>query len=169
MPPDTAPDVPVLPEGAFDGREAFESTIRLAVAAAAQHNWREIVFSDPTFADWPLGERATLQALQAWSRSGRRFVLLAQSFDVFERAHARFVQWRQTWSHIVECRVCNVAGAPAVPSAIWTPSWFMHRIDPERGRGVCGIDPERRAGLRELIDECVRQGRPGFPASTLGL
>ncbi|AMM23296.1 hypothetical protein [Variovorax sp. PAMC 28711] len=169
MAPDALPDLAALPDGAFDGPKAFDTNLRIALAAAAHHNWREIVLSDPAFTDWPLGERATLEALQAWSRSGRSFILLAQRFDVFERGHARFVQWRQTWSHIVECRVCNAAGAPPVPSAIWTPSWFMHRVDPERGRGVCGRDPERRAALRERIDECIRQGRPGFPASTLGL
>lgn len=158
-----------LPVGPFDGREAFEAHFRRALDAAARENWRELVLSDPTFADWPLGERSTLAALQAWSRSGRSFVLLAQRFDVFERSHARFVQWRRTWSHIVDCRVCNAAGAPAVPSAIWTPSWFMQRIDPERSRGVASCDPERRAALREHIAECLRQGRPGFPASTLGL
>lgn len=161
--------LPELPEGAFDGREAFEANVRLALDVAAQHNWREIVLCDPGFGDWPLGDRSTLAALEAWSRSGRNFTLLAQRFDVFDRVHARFVEWRRTWSHIVDCRVCNAAGAPAVPSAIWTPSWFLHRIDAERSRGVCSRDPERRAALRELIDECLRQGRPGFPASTLGL
>ncbi len=163
-------DAPIdLPEGAFDGREAFEAGLRLALAAAARNDWREIVLSDPDFADWPLGERSTLAALQAWSRRGRRFVLLAQRFHVFEGAHARFVDWRRTWSHIVDCRACDAAGSLAVPSAIWTPSWFLHRIDVEGGRGVCGRDPVRRAALRERIDECLRQGRPGFPASTLGL
>lgn len=166
----TVPDTLLeLPLGPFDGREAFEAHLRRALDAAARENWREIVLSDPSFADWPLGERATLAALQAWSRSGRSFTLLAQRFDVFERSHARFVEWRRTWSHIIECRVCHGAGAPVVPSAIWTPSWFMQRIDPERSRGVCSHDPERRAALREQIDECLRQGRPGFPASTLGL
>jgi hypothetical protein len=56
-----------------------------------------------------------------------------------------------------------------VPSAIWTPSWFLHRIDIEHGRGVCGPEPEGRRGLRERLDECLRHARAGFPASTLGL
>lgn len=166
---DASLELPQLPEGPFDGREIFESTVRQALEAAARHNWREIVLCDPDFSDWPLGDRTTLASLEAWSRSGRTFTLLAQRFDVFERAHARFVQWRRTWSHIIECQVCNAAGAPAVPSGIWTPSWFMQRIDTERSRGVCSRDAERRAALREVINECLRQGRPGFPASTLGL
>lgn len=158
-----------LPEGAFDGRAAFQSQLHAALDAAAQEGWRELVFSDPTFADWPLGERASIERLNAWASSGRTLLLLAGSFSVFERDHMRFVEWRRTWSHIVDCRACSGAGAPRVPSAIWSPSWQMYRIDIERSRGVSGRDPERRRVLREQIDECLRRGRPAFPATTLGL
>ncbi|KIQ31716.1 hypothetical protein RT97_14345 [Variovorax paradoxus] len=169
MPTDSAP---LLPEGRFDGREAFGAIVRNTLSAAAQEGWREIVFSDPDFADWPLGERASIEALQAWSASGRRFVLLAQRFDAIERGHARFVPWRRMWDHIIECRATGKAASAEmreVPSAIWTPTWFVHRIDPERSRGVCGVDPRARRELREAIDESWRLARPAFPASTLGL
>ena len=162
-------DAAPLPEGGFDGPSAFRAALQQALAAAAGHHSRELVLSDRDFADWPLGDRATVEALQAWSASGRSFVLLAQRFKVFEAHHARFVQWRQMWSHIVDCRVCSGSGAPEVPSAIWTPAWFLHRIDPDRSRGVVGTDPASRRALREQLDECLRHGRPGFPASTLGL
>ena len=161
---------PSLPEGRFDGREAFGGIVRAALENAARQGWQELVFSDPDFADWPLGERASIQALQAWSATGRRFVLLAQRFDVIERAHTRLVPWRRMWDHIIECRAVRpAAGSPGVPSAIWTPEWFAHRADPERSRGVCGFDPRARRELRETIDESWRVGRPAFPASTLGL
>lgn len=160
--------MPLL-EGAFDGRLAFHEHLRTAMADAARQNWREIVFSDPDFADWPLGERASIEALQAWAASGRSLVLLARHFKVFERDHARFVRWRQTWSHIIYARACTGAGLPPVPSAIWTPTWCLRRIDLEHDRGVGGSEPERRRALREAIDECLRHGRPAFPASTLGL
>jgi len=165
--PDDA--IPPLAEGRFDGREDFGVIVRNALSAAAQQGWKEIVFSDPDFADWPLGERASIEALQAWSASGRRFVLLAQRFDVIERGHARFIPWRRMWDHIIECRATGKAVGAEVPSAIWTPTWFAHRIDPERSRGVCGADPRARRELREAIDECWRLARPAFPASTLGL
>ena len=158
-----------LADGRFDGREAFDAILRGALSCAAQQGWKEIVFSDPDFSDWPLGERASIEALQAWSASGRRFVLLAQRFDVLERMHARFVPWRRMWDHIVECRATGKAAGVEVPSAIWTPSWFVHRIDPERSRGVSGTDAQSRRALREAIDECWRLGRPAFSASTLGL
>lgn len=158
-----------LTEGRFDGREAFDTLLRGALSAAARQGWQEIVFSDPDFADWPLGERATIEALQAWSASGRRLMLLAQRFDVLERGHARFVPWRRMWDHIIECRATGKAAGSEVPSAIWTPTWFVHRVDPERSRGVSGTEPRARRALREAIDECWRLGRPAFPASTLGL
>ncbi|WP_076997287.1 hypothetical protein [Variovorax sp. KK3] len=158
-----------LPAGAFDGRTAFTSCVHAAMSAAARENWREIVLTDPDFADWPLGERAMAEALQAWAAAGRSMVMLAQRFDVFEREHARFVHWRRMWSHIVDCRACSGAGMPQVPSGIWTPSWYMLRIDVERVRGVAGREPEGRSALRERIEECLRHARPAFPASTLGL
>jgi hypothetical protein len=158
-----------LTEGRFDGREAFVTLVRNALSAAARQGWKEIIFSDPDFADWPLGERASIEALQAWSASGRRFVLLAQRFDLLERAHARFVPWRCMWDHIIECRASGKAVGSEVPSAIWTGDWFVHRIDPDRSRGVCGVDPRARRELREAIDEAWRLGRPAFAASTLGL
>lgn len=158
-----------LPEGAFDGRQAFQAHLHAALEAAARENWREIVLADPDFLDWPLGERASVEALQAWSAAGRSFVLLAQRFDVFAREHARFVHWRRMWSHIVDCRACHGPGLPQVPSAIWTPTWFLQRIDVEHARGVCGSAPQARRALRERIDECLRHAKPAFPADTLGL
>ncbi|MBU1361572.1 MAG: hypothetical protein KKC85_16460 [Gammaproteobacteria bacterium] len=162
-------DVIALPDGPFDGRGQFDANLRAMLAAAARENWRGIIWSDPGFADWPLGERSVVDALQAWASAGRSLVMLAQSFDVFERDHARFVHWRRMWGHIIECRACHGPGLPQVPSGVWTPSWFMHRVDVERVRGVCGRDPEGRRALRERLDECLRQGRSAFPSSTLGL
>ncbi|WP_345535666.1 hypothetical protein [Variovorax defluvii] len=158
-----------LPEGAFDGPRAFEAHVRDVLAAAARENWREIVLSDADFADWPLGERAMAEALQAWSGAGRSFTMLAHNFGVFERTHARFVHWRRMWSHIVDCRACDGSGLPQVPSGIWTPNWFLSRIDMQRVRGVCSREPEGRRALRERIEECLRHARPAFPATTLGL
>jgi hypothetical protein len=170
MPTDVKPvDGPALPDGPFDGRVAFDAHLRSAFDAAAQQGWREIVFSDPGFADWPLGERRSIDALQAWAASGRSLLLLAETFQVFDRSHARFVEWRRLWSHVVDARACSGAGAPSVPSLILTPTWSLHRIDPERSRGVCSHEADSRRALRERIDECLRHARPAFPATTLGL
>ncbi len=157
-----------LPEGAFDGPAAFRACVLAALGAAQQAAWRELVLSDDDFADWPLGERAVVDALQAWCAPGRRFTLLARRFDAIERTHARFVQWRRTWDHLIECRAVEAA-TPPLPSALWTPAWHLQRIDPGRSRGVCGRDAARRLALRQVLDECRERGRTAFGASVLGL
>lgn len=166
---DATPGAPALPAGAWTGPEAFGDLIRAALDAAAREGWREWVWADPDFADWPLGERAVTEALQRWAGAGRRLTLLAERFDVFERHHARFVHWRRMWGHIVDARVCHGPGLPAVPSAIWAPAWFMRRLDVEHCRGNSGSDPIGRRALREALDEGLRHSRAGFPITTLGL
>ena len=45
----------------------------------------------------------------------------------------------------------------------------MRRMDTQRSTGVCGHEPERALGLKEFLDERIRESSVGFPASTLGL
>ena len=161
--------VPALPSGRFEGRVAFQQLVRDALACAAREGWREIILSDASFADWPLGERAVMESLQAWSRTGRQVTLLAKRYDEVVRRHARFVSWRGTWSHIIEARACATADALELPSAIWSPGWVMHRLDPERCNGYSGTEPERRLALRESLSEWLGKSSPAFAATTLGL
>jgi hypothetical protein len=158
-----------LPSGRFSGREAFRQLVRDALAGAAHDGWPEIILSDANFGDWPLGERAVAESLQAWSASGRRITLIARGWDEVVRRHARFVTWRRTWAHIVEARACPSADPLELPSAIWGPGWAMQRLDPERCAGVSGSEPERRLLLREKLGEWISKSSPGFPAVTLGL
>src|SRR5690606_15965555 len=144
-----------------------QALLRQALATAARENWREIWLADADFADWPLGERAAIEALQQWAGAGRQLRLLATHFEVFERSHARFVrfaQWRRQWDHLVEARRCQGAGAPVVPSALWTPHWCLQRTDTESDRGHASATVASRSRLREAFDEAWRQGRPAFPA-----
>jgi hypothetical protein len=158
-----------LPGGRFAGREDFARLVRDALAAAARDGWKEIILSDATFEDWPLRERALVESLQAWSAAGRRLVMLASRYDELQRHHPRFVAWRKTWDHIIDCRVWRGATGIGFPSAIWSRAWFLQRLDPQRSSGICGADPERSRQLRELLNEKIRNSSPGFPASTLGL
>jgi hypothetical protein len=158
-----------LPSRRFEGREDFRQLVRDAFACAARDGWREIILSDADFADWPLGERSTAESLQAWANSGRRMVLLAQNYDAVRRQHARFVQWRVMWSHIVAPVACPSAGRLDLPSAFWSPAWVLERRDPERSNGWCGSEPERRVLLREGLQEWLHKASPAFPATTLGL
>ena len=76
-----SPDVAALLEGAFDGRAVFQQLIRDALASAAREGWREIMVCDASFDDWPLGERAVVESLNAWSKTGRSFTLLAKRYE----------------------------------------------------------------------------------------
>ncbi|HET8745309.1 MAG TPA: hypothetical protein VFM98_06875 [Ramlibacter sp.] len=158
-----------LPSRRFEGREEFRQLLRDALACAAREGWREIILSDPDFEDWPLGERAVAESLQAWSAGGRRMVLLARSYEVVLRQHARFVQWRRLWSHIVTAVACPAADRLDLPSALWSPRWVLERRDLAHCNGYCGDEPERRVLLREALNEWLQKATPAFPATTLGL
>ncbi|QCB45907.1 hypothetical protein [Hydrogenophaga sp. PAMC20947] len=166
-PADVAPAS--LPEGRMEGREAFVDLIRSALACAAREGWTPLVLSDADFADWPLGERAVLESLNAWATSGRQLHFLAKDFNVMRDRHPRLVQWRTTWSHLVDARVCSGAAGEGLPSALWTPRWTMERLDTNHCTLVASTQTTSRVALRERLDACWHRGSPGFPASVLGL
>ena len=158
-----------LPSGQFSGREAFAQRVRDALAAAAQEGWREIILSDATFEDWPLYEKTVVEGLNAWSRKGRKLTLLAHHFDAMRRLHPRFVEWRVRWDHLLECRVCKGVEASEFPSALWTLTWALRRLDLVRSTGVATTEPRMRLLLREELEQRKRQSSPGFSATLLGL
>lgn len=166
---DDQPHATALPAGPFSGPEAFRGLVREALAAAQAEGWRELILCDPDFADWPLGERAVAESLAAWSKSGRKCILLARSWDETVRRHARFVNWRRTWAHIIDARSCRSADPEEFPSAIWTPTWVLERRDVIQCRGWMGSEPDRRLTLRETLREWMSKSSAGFPAHTTGL
>ncbi len=159
-----------LPTGRFAGREVFVEQVRAAFAMAAHAGWKEIIVSDANFHDWPLGERAVIDALQAWAGSGRRFTMLACTYDEVIRRHARFVRWRATWEHIITCRRSAGADPLEVPSVWWSPAWVLQRLDVAHCAGVMSAAPQRLVAVRESLEEWVHnKSAPGFPSTTLGL
>ena len=159
----------LLPQGRFEGLREFSDLIRLAFATAAAQGWREIIICDSTFEDWPLGERVVAQSLHEWSKSGRKLTMLAKNYNEVMRRHARFVNWRRTWSHIIECRANASVMPDDMPSALWSPDWVFHRLDLARSTGVSGAEAARRLALRERLNECLKLSSPAFAATTLGL
>ncbi|MGV8805970.1 MAG: hypothetical protein ACWA6Y_13545 [Polaromonas sp.] len=159
----------LLQEGRFSGRSEFAALIRQAMAAAASQGWREIILSDADFSQWPLGERAVAQALNDWASSGRKFTMLAANYDLLPRQHARFVVWRKTWSHLVQCRRPASGAGASVPSILWSPGWYVECLDLQRCTGVAGTDAVRRLTLKKLLDERFSTSAPAFPSSVLGL
>ena len=156
-------------KGAFSGPTVFAQIVRAALARAAQEGWPSMVWSDASFEEWPLGERAVAESLQAWAGGGRKLVILAHSYNSILRYQPRFVTWRKTWDHIIECRVCKTIDASEMPSALWSPRWGMRRLDLVRSTGVADLEPARRVLLKEELNECRRQSAPGFSSTTLGL
>lgn len=165
--PPSAP--PPLPEGRLSGRTVFVGLLRQAFAAAAEEGWTRIVLCDPDFADWPLGEREVVASLNAWASRGRTIHLFARDYNVVRQMHPRFVQWRTTWSHLVEAQACAGATADELPSVFWSPAWTLQRLDPVRCTIVASRAPERRVALQEQLQQWSLKGTPAFPASTLGL
>jgi len=159
----------VLLEGAFCGRTDFQQLIRDALAQAAQEGWREMVWFDLNYADWPLGERSVQASLQDWSATGRRLTIVAKRFDTLLASHHRFVAWRKQWSHIIEARAVSAASDEEFPSLILSPQWAMQRLQPALCKGVAGSEPKRRVDLRELAQEWLAISSPAFAATTLGL
>lgn len=158
-----------LPHGPFAGPTAFADLVRNALLQANNEGWTEMVWSDASFEDWPLYEKAVVEGLNSWARKGRKLTLLAHHFDAMRRLHPRFVDWRIRWDHLLECRVCKGVDATEFPSALWTPTWALRRLDLVRCTGVASTEPRMRLLLRQELDERMRQSSPGFPASTLGL
>ena len=167
--PENENSVPLPPAGRLDGLEIFRQRVREMIERAAADSWREIIFCDPDFADWPLGERAVETALNAWSKSGGRATLIAQGWDETRRRHARFVNWRRRWSHLIEARECKSADPAAFPSAIWSSALVIERIDLSRSAGMISADARRKQELRETLSRWLHLSSPGFSASTLGL
>lgn len=161
--------LPSLPTGRLEGRQVFLDTVRQAFEVAADQGWNHITLSDPDFADWPLGERVVVDALNRWARRGRMLRMLARHYDQVRLQHPRFVQWRVTWSHLVEAHACTGAAGAELPSAMGSPVWTLERLDSLRSTLVASVNAERRVALQERVNECWLRSTPSFPASQLGL
>jgi len=158
-----------LPMGVFAGCNEFKQLIRVAIEAAADLGWQEMIWFDLSFEDWPLGERSVQASLQAWSKTGRKLTLVAKRFDTVQAKHHRFVQWRKQWSHIIEARAVGSASEEEFPSALWSPTWVLQRLQPTWSHGITSVEPVRRLEVREMMRHWIAKSSPSFPANTLGL
>jgi hypothetical protein len=62
-------------------RSEFLQALREGFALAAAQGCRELLLSDPDFADWPLGELEVLDHLTRWAFAHRKLTLLGGHFD----------------------------------------------------------------------------------------
>src|SRR5438309_11820388 len=102
-------------------RLQFHDALRSAIGQAADAQAFEIRLCDRDFADWPLGERAVIDQLARWAGPRRRLLLVASTFDEFARRHARWIEWRRAWSHLVECRANDELEPEQFPSVCVVP------------------------------------------------
>ncbi|MES2978160.1 MAG: hypothetical protein V4731_07040 [Pseudomonadota bacterium] len=157
----------LLPEGRFEGREAFTGLVRQVFAVAAAQRWKQLVVCDPDFDDWPLGEAVVASSLNDWARGGGRLVMLAARYDMVARKHHRFVHWRGTWAHQIECR--RLPGLDGGGSLMLAPVWVAERLDTERSTGICSHHAARRVAVQERVAGWLPRSSPAFPATILGL
>lgn len=161
------------PEGRYSGPEALRQLVRDAVRLALLHGIHEMFWSDPDFADWPLGEAELNSDLNRWAQAGGQLRLLATDFRAVEALHARFVVWRTRWSHQVQARAVrrgtSRAAMTVIPSALWTPQWSFERIDVEHQVVLASHERAARMHTLERMEGHWRQAGPAFAATTLGL
>lgn len=151
-------------------RNEFHDALRRAFAQAADAGCREILLCDDDFSDWPLGERRVVEDLTRWAASHRSLTVVARHFDEVVRRHARWVEWRRNWSHIVQCRVNNELEAGQMPVMFLAPGATSVRVvDAEHHRGVLSHDKADAIVWREALDAVLQRSEESFPATQLGL
>jgi hypothetical protein len=151
-------------------RGEFHAALRLAFAEAAASGSRELWLCDDDYADWPLGERDVIDALARWAASSRRLTVLARSFDEVARRHARWVEWRRRWAHIVHCRTNNELEAGDMPTLLLASGTLSVRLsDPVHHRGLVSHAKVDEIRCKEMIDAVSQRSTDAFPATTSGL
>jgi len=158
------------PSGLITSRIEFLDALRSAFAEAAAAGSREIWLCDENFGDWPLGERAVIEHLSQWAASSRKLLLVARTFDEVARRHARWVEWRRTWSHIVSCRTNSELGTGEVPTLFVATGTLTVRLsDIEHHRGRLSHEKAEELRCKELLDAVLQRSEEAFPATTTGL
>jgi hypothetical protein len=154
----------------IESRNQFHEALREGFAEMARTGCREAWISDDDFADWPLNERAVVESLTQWAMSHRKLVVLARHYDEVVRRHARWVEWRRQWSHVVECRAFAEAQAGEIPTLLLASDLLAVRlVDPERHRGAIAREAADLLRIRESIDAVSQRSVESFPATLLGL
>ena len=155
---------------AIDSRAAHAAALRGLLEEAAREGSAELWMCDRDFADWPLGERGFVAALEAWVHSRRRLTLLAADFGALALRAPRWHAWRRTWSHAVQCLQVHEELAGRVPSLMFVPGLAAVRLyDAERVRGRVHREPAELVACREACDALMQRADESLPVTTLGL
>ena len=151
-------------------RGEFLEAMRNAFADAGSEGCREMWICDVDFADWPLSERPVIESLTRWAYAHRKLTVLSTTYEEFHRRHARFVEWRRQWSHVVECRLMDEIEPGDMPSILLAPGVVTVRLlDRARFRANVSLEPADAVYCREIVDAISQRSSEAFPATTLGL
>jgi hypothetical protein len=154
----------------IDSRGGFLTALREAFSKAADQGCRELFLCDADYAQWPLGEIAIVEEFTRWAYAHRKLVVYAHDFDEMPRRHARWVQWRRQWAHVVECRALPELEPLQVPVILLASGVVTVRLfDPVRYRGTSSALPMDMVAARETLDAVAQRSVEAFPATTLGL
>lgn len=154
----------------FFGRGDFLAAWRQALRAVAERGCKAVYFCDSDFADWPLGETATIDLLNQWAMSHRQLVVLAAQFETLQRQHPRWVAWRRTWSHVVQCRQAADADLRALPSILIAPGLLSLQVhDPLHFRGRLAFTRPEEVRDWDELDAFLQRSHESFPVTNLGL
>ena len=158
------------PPRIITSRNDFHDALRQSFALVADQGCREVFITDPTFADWPLDERAVIESLTRWAYAHRKLTLLAQNFDEFTRRHPRWVEWRRQWTHVVECRALADDDAGKLTGLFLAPGLVTLRVlDAEHYRASLSFDPADAIRVRDSLDALLQRSEEAFPVTNLGL
>lgn len=151
-------------------RGEYHQALRDAFAQAAAMRCREIFMCDEHFADWPLNEAAVVESLVQWASPQRKLTVLARSFDEVARLHPRWVAWRRTWAHAVECRANHELESGQLPTLLLIPGLLtLKLVDTAHYRGSVSRHAGDAVLARELLDSVLERSEDAFPATQLGL
>jgi hypothetical protein len=151
-------------------RGEYHQVLRDAFEQAAALRCREILMCDEHFADWPLNEAGVVEHLAQWASPQRKLTVLARRFDEVARLHPRFVAWRRTWSHAVECRANHDLESGQIPTLLLIPGLLtLKLVDTVNYRGSVSRHAGDAVLARELFDSVLERSEHAFPATQLGL
>jgi len=159
----------------IEGRGAFVQAIKDLLGEAAAGTWTDLYFCAPQFEDWPLGDSDVVDALVRWSRLGgaRHCQFIAGHYEQWPAHHPRWVQWRRTWSHLVNCWQPEEEMADHLPSMLLLSgprrSLLLELTNNHYQTGWLTRTGSRLGAARQEIDAILQRSVPGFSATVLGL
>jgi hypothetical protein len=154
----------------IDSRASWHAALRDALRASADAGVMQLWCCDTDFADWPMGEPAWIETLTQWAGAHRRLTLLAADYSLVPARYPRWVAWRRSWTHVVQCLEVCEEDVARVPSLLFAPELLAVRLhDPVQHRGRVYRLPIELLHSRELIDALSQRASEAFPVTTLGL